>query len=265
MGHNRRDERLFVRLNSLLLSLAVVAAGCASAPGGAPEGTAEDTAVAGDENPPSGDVSTLVEESSDVSAAGDQGSTDKNPEDSGSSEIEDPQDAGTEVAQTGPDSYPDATWLIGGYVAGVGPQNLVLIDGVIAEVFPSEQSPPIGATDIDVEGAWLAPAFIDSHVHIVYLPVAEALVAGGVAAVVDHAAPLSFFQETFGDLRVVGSGPMVTAMGGYPTQSWGANGYGIECAGPEEAVAAVDSLQSQGAAFIKIPFAGGPHLTNDAL
>jgi len=58
---------------------------------------------------------------------------------------------------------------------------------------------------------------------------------------------------------------MITATGGYPTQSWGANGYGIECAGTEEAIAAVDSLHDQGAAFIKVPFAGGPQLTADTV
>ena len=89
--------------------------------------------------------------------------------------------------------------------------------------------------------------------------------AGGVSGVVDHAAPVSFFQESFGSLRVLGSGPMVTADGGYPTQSWGSNGYGIECGDTGEAVAAVEDLHAQGAAFIKVPLAGGPQFSDESM
>jgi imidazolonepropionase-like amidohydrolase len=88
---------------------------------------------------------------------------------------------------------------------------------------------------------------------------------GGIAAAVDLAAPLAFFETDFGDLHVVGSGPMVTAIGGYPTRSWGSQGYGLECRDADEAVAAVQALSDAGAIVIKLPIAGEPGLPEDAL
>ena len=252
------------RVSATLLSLTLAAAGCASAPGGAADETLDDTAADEGVVSTSGDVFAPDGSSRDTPSRGEE-----IPADTTQSDVSLRSAGETTEGDAGVHLEPDAsqavTWLIGGFVAGVGPQTLVLSGGMISEVLSPDDSPPTGVKIIDVEGSWLAPAFIDSHVHIVYLPVAETLVAGGVAGVVDHAAPLSFFQETFGDLRVLGSGPMITATGGYPTQSWGANGYGIECAGTEEAIAAVDSLHDQGAAFIKVPFAGGPQLTADTV
>jgi hypothetical protein len=48
---------------------------------------------------------------------------------------------------------------------------------------------------------------------------------------------------------------MLTALQGYPTQSWGANGYGWELRGAEDPVAAVDSLEQGGASLIKFALA----------
>jgi len=118
---------------------------------------------------------------------------------------------------------------------------------------------------IDLAVHRVAPAFIDSHVHLVYAPAAAEFVAGGVAGAVDLAAPVAIFGVDFGPLQVLATGPMVTAELGYPTQSWGANGYGIECADAAAAVAAVDKLAGLGAAAIKLPVTGAPQLPDDAL
>jgi imidazolonepropionase-like amidohydrolase len=57
---------------------------------------------------------------------------------------------------------------------------------------------------------------------------------------------------------------MITAVGGYPTQSWGQGGYGLEVASPLEAAAAVDRLADAGVALIKLPFDEfGPQLDAD--
>jgi imidazolonepropionase-like amidohydrolase len=58
---------------------------------------------------------------------------------------------------------------------------------------------------------------------------------------------------------------MVTAVGGYPTRSWGSDGYGLECADVQSATHAVDTLHAAGAAVIKIPLNGGPELSEEAL
>ena len=118
---------------------------------------------------------------------------------------------------------------------------------------------------ISAEGRWVVPAFIDSHVHLAYLPVADALADGGVAAAVDLASPPAFLTRDHGPLRVIASGPMITAPSGYPTRSWGADGYGIECDGPNCGIAAVDRLQQAGARLIKVPLGMQPQLSAETV
>ena len=121
-----------------------------------------------------------------------------------------------------------------------------------------------GAEVVDLSGAWIVPAFIDSHVHLAYRPDAEGMADGGVAGAVDMAAPIAFLSADHAPLVVKAAGPMVTATGGYPTQSWGRDGYGLECADAEEAVAAVERLADLGADLIKMPLTGSPELDDDA-
>ena len=114
--------------------------------------------------------------------------------------------------------------LQGATIPGFGPADIGIVGTDIVAVEPAG----VGAWKADevhvLTGHWIVPAFIDSHVHLSYLNQPEELASGGVAAVVDHAAPLGFFDAAFTPLAVRGSGPMVTAVAGYPTQSWGANG-----------------------------------------
>jgi hypothetical protein len=95
---------------------------------------------------------------------------------------------------------------------------------------------------IDVSGKFLAPAVIDSHVHVAYYPAQAALAAGGVAAAVDLAAPFDALDADYSPLEVAFAGPMLTAPSGYPTRSWGSQGYGLEIGTPEAARSAVDRL-----------------------
>jgi len=185
--------------------------------------------------------------------------------------VEDTASSTEDVPDEAPDTATGVIALVGGRLLGaegvddgdVAP--LIVAAGKIVQVGGEV---PVGAEEVDVSGRWVAPAFIDSHVHILYRPRAAEMLAGGVAGVVDHAAPERIFepaQRGTGDLEVVASGPMVTAVGGYPTQSWGSNGYGLECADAEAATAAVAHLAERGAGFIKIPFTGGSQLDDDAV
>ena len=115
----------------------------------------------------------------------------------------------------------------------------------------------INAPGRDIEGMWLVPAFIDSHVHLSLFPGAEDLAKAGVAGVVDLASPRAGSKRNAGKLFMKDSGPMITAERGYPTQAWGRNGYGRECASEKAAVKAVDQLLEAGAEVIKIPI--GPN------
>ncbi|MFN7143401.1 MAG: amidohydrolase family protein [Myxococcota bacterium] len=151
--------------------------------------------------------------------------------------------------------------LAGGTVVGVGPADVEIDGGRIVAVGTVSADAP----RVDVTGRWLAPAAIDSHVHLAYLPEGRAMAAGGVAAVVDLAAPRSFLAADHAPLRVVASGPMITAPGGYPTAGWGRDGYGVEVTDAAEAGGAVDALHAAGARVVKIPLDGGPRLADEAL
>jgi imidazolonepropionase-like amidohydrolase len=133
-------------------------------------------------------------------------------------------------------------------------ENALCVEGgrIVAEA----PRAPAGSEILDAGGLFLVPAFIDAHVHMSLVPgSARALVKAGVAAVLDLGAPeraLPFGEAA--PLRVRFSGPLVTAPGGYPTQSWGRDGYGLEVASEREAVSAVEQIALAGARFLKLAF-----------
>ena len=88
-------------------------------------------------------------------------------------------------------ALPNAYALTGGTVVGHGRADVEVADGRIVAVGTVSQT----AERIDVSGRFLAPALVDSHVHLAYLPEAAAMADGGIAAAVDLASPLSFLSE----------------------------------------------------------------------
>jgi imidazolonepropionase-like amidohydrolase len=156
---------------------------------------------------------------------------------------------------------PGAWVLAGGDVVGVGRVDVEIRDGQIAAVGVVDATLP----RVDAAGRWIVPSFIDAHVHLVFAPRGEALVAGGIAGAVDWAAPLDRLRAPGGP-SVVWAGPILTAPGGYPTQGWGADGYGLTCSDAATCAAAVDQVHSAGAAVVKIVVGGGgPDLPDEAL
>src|SRR5687768_16269817 len=109
---------------------------------------------------------------------------------------------------------PSRVVLKGGTVVGVGLADVEIVDGVITAV----GDVGAGGEVVDVSGRFLAPAFVDAHVHLAYAPRAKAMLDGGVAGVVDLASPESWLSEDLGPLRARRSGPMITADGGYPVR-----------------------------------------------
>ncbi len=125
---------------------------------------------------------------------------------------------------------------------------------------------PVEGADVRAHpGQFVVPAFVDAHVHLAYLEESEAMARGGVAAVVDWASPVAWLEQAGehpAGLSVVASGPMITATGGYPTQSWGRDGYGAECDTAEACITAVDRHRAAGAKVVKIPITTGPELSD---
>lgn len=168
-------------------------------------------------------------------------------------------------AKTVPDSVASPTSghfaLVGGTVVGVGLADVTIRDGKIEAVGEAAAE----VEHVDATGRFLVPAFIDSHVHLTYYPVSEQLLNHGIVAAVDLAAPLDAFSVDVQPLTLLASGPMITAVQGYPTLDWGRDGYGLEVATPEAAKAAVDQLFADGAALIKTPFTSEPSLSAEAV
>lgn len=109
-----------------------------------------------------------------------------------------------------------------------------------------------GSTEVTtIEDGWLFPGFVDAHVHLSMSDPWE-VVEGGVTGVLDLGSTLPYAFAEHPPLRFAAAGPLITARRGYPTKSWGANGYGLEVDGTEQARDAVALLADGGAAIIKV-------------
>lgn len=157
-------------------------------------------------------------------------------------------------------------WLAGGQIADLVPRAGALrIEGkfITGRTAAARVQGPVQ----DVRGLTLVPALIDAHVHLRVAGdpalVSRELLRRGVAAVLDLGSPERSLPLDHRPLRVRCAGPLFTAPGGYPTQTWGRDGYGLELASADQARAAVRRLAQLGARFIKLAF-DPRHLLLDA-
>jgi imidazolonepropionase-like amidohydrolase len=155
-----------------------------------------------------------------------------------------------DARQLSADSLPIFT-VVGANVLGFGVANLKVRDGCIEDI--SAMAPDHLFPVVNAGGQTIVPAFIDSHVHLAYAFSAQELAHGGIAAAVDLSAPLSFLSSNLKPMTVMLAGPMITAIRGYPTKSWGSKGYGLQISGTRSASHAVDVLYAAGARVIKMP------------
>lgn len=138
------------------------------------------------------------------------------------------------------------------------------VDGLVAATGAGE---PAAVADLRVVGDrthWIGPGIVDAHVHLAFGSPAEVL-AGGVVAVRDLGAPLHDASrwQSEADLLVAVAGPLLTAPGGYPANSWGAGGFARPVADVADARTAVRELASVGVDLLKLalePAAGQPVL-----
>jgi imidazolonepropionase-like amidohydrolase len=149
-------------------------------------------------------------------------------------------------------------WISGGRVFDGGRLRAAAVAVERGQIAGEADKPPAGARTMAAKGLVLLPAFVDAHVHLSVAGevanVAKAELRGGVAAVLDLGEPERLLPLATAPLRARFAGPLLTAPRGYPTQSWGANGYGLELAAPEDARAAVQRLAKAGARFAKLAF-----------
>ena len=140
--------------------------------------------------------------------------------------------------------------------------GIVIVDGhgVIAACGPRTAIEP--PPDLPTHGgpdSWIGPGICDAHVHLAFGGLEQSL-AAGLVAVRDLGAPPNraatwrsgHRRPARGRPFVASSGPVLTATGGYPSQSWGAGGFAVFADTPADARNAVRDLAVGGADVIKI-------------
>jgi imidazolonepropionase-like amidohydrolase len=152
--------------------------------------------------------------------------------------------------------------------------GVVVLDsqGVVAAMGPAtEVALPDDLPTRGGPGCWIGPGITDAHVHLAFGPPEDAL-AAGVVAVRDLGAPLgqaigwrTRSEEGPPPSRpwVTAAGPLITAPGGYPSSSWGADGFALFVSDPAGGSRAVDALLDAGVDVVKValePAGGAPVL-----
>ena len=144
-------------------------------------------------------------------------------------------------------------WLGGDHEPDDGGGTILVTDDGLV----SFDDPPPGTPTVD--GAWVGPGVVDAHVHLAFGSM-EDMRRGGVVAVRDLGAPPHLAARWRGpDVEV--AGPLLTAPGGYPSRSWGKDGFARFVAGPDD-VAIPDGVD-----VVKVALEpnGGPVMTTETV
>jgi imidazolonepropionase-like amidohydrolase len=121
---------------------------------------------------------------------------------------------------------------------------------------------------------WVMPGLVDAHVHLGFDPTAPPdpygrfTVSGtetGLVGVRDLGAPMPWASRWRTGHRpclpgmpfIAVSGPILTAAGGYPSRSWGADGYAEFVSSPAQARWVVQRLAADGVDLIKLALEPG--------
>lgn len=137
--------------------------------------------------------------------------------------------------------------------------GVVVVDGTgaVAAMGP-DIALPEGLPVLGGESCWVGPGLVDAHVHLAFGGPEEA-VHGGVVAVRDLGAPLeravawrAAGGRAGGGARVAVAGPVVTAPDGYPSRSWGADGFAVFAADAGQAAAVIADLAAGGVDVVKV-------------
>lgn len=155
----------------------------------------------------------------------------------------------------------------------VAPSLVVARDGIITYAGPEDRSRiPDGARIIDATDMAVLPGFIDAHTHVTtfegFTPdqARRACLLAGVTCVGDAGSSLAAMAELARDpeggnsaeplCRVVFSGPVLAAPGGYPAPMHGEE-FCLFAATPDEAETGVALLHERGATLLKLAFDAG--------
>lgn len=148
--------------------------------------------------------------------------------------------------------------------------SVLVSGGLVSRIANRETFKSTAATIIDLGDATLLPGFIELHAHLAFQHIpADTVLAHGITTIRDVGGPLHQPYGGDGSLRVLTSGPIITAPGGYPIPEMGSEIIAIAVATERQARETVRTLVSGGAVVIKIalepggeagaPWASGHH------
>ncbi|SEO22625.1 Imidazolonepropionase [Nitrosospira multiformis] len=136
--------------------------------------------------------------------------------------------------------------------------SMLIRDGRVAQVGPRGSFASENAKVIDLGDATILPGFIELHAHLTYQQVpADTVLKHGITTIRDVGGPIHQPYGGNGTLRVLTSGPIITAPGGYPIPLIGEKNIAVPVSTEKEARKTVQNLIKGGVVVIKIALEPG--------
>ncbi|MCQ8116247.1 amidohydrolase family protein [Methylomonas rosea] len=135
---------------------------------------------------------------------------------------------------------------------------VLISDGKVTRIDSREAFKDSDAPRLDLGDATLLPGFIELHAHLSYQHVpADSVLRHGITTVRDVGGPLHQPVGGDGSLRLMTSGPIITAPAGYPIPNLGETDIAMPVADAQQARQAVRKLVAGGAVLIKVALEPG--------
>ncbi|MDT4289815.1 amidohydrolase family protein [Methylomonas sp. MO1] len=135
---------------------------------------------------------------------------------------------------------------------------VLISEGKVARIDDREAFNDSDAPRLDLGDATLLPGFIELHAHLSYQHVpADTVLRHGITTVRDVGGPLHPPYGGDGSLRLMTSGPILTAPAGYPIPNLGESDIALPVADAQQARQAVQKLVAGGAVVIKVALEPG--------
>lgn len=136
--------------------------------------------------------------------------------------------------------------------------SVLLVSGQVAQIGPRGSFASDKAKVIDLGDATILPGFIELHAHLTFQKIpADTVLKHGITTIRDVGGPIHKPYGGDGSLRVLTSGPIITAPGGYPISVMGHTSVATAVSTEEEARTTVRNLVNGGAVVIKLALEPG--------